>query len=292
MEKFSLKAEEDSRGFRLDVYLVKALPEKYSRSFVQRLILSGNVLVNAKIAKPHHKIVPGDEVCVDLVQEENTNLKPENIPLEIVYEDEDLLVINKPVGMVVHPAPGNYSGTLVNALLYHCKSLSSVNHSLRPGIVHRLDKDTSGLMLAAKNNLSHSALAKQFLQHKIKRRYIALVKGVVQFDEGVVDLPLGRHPREREKISVSFHKSREAKTFYRVLKRFKDTTLLELTPHTGRTHQLRVHLAYLGHPILGDVKYGDKNSFNRLCLHAEYLGFIHPRSGQFLEFKKRAVFAG
>ncbi len=192
--------------------------------------------------------------------------------------------------MVVHPAPGNHSGTLVNALLFYCKDLSSLNHPLRPGIVHRLDKDTSGLMLVAKNNPSHGALAKQFLQHKIKRRYIALVKGVLQVDEGVIDLPLGRSLRNREKISVSFYKSRVAKTFYRVLKRGKERTLLELTPHTGRTHQLRVHLAYLGHPILGDEKYGDKNSFPRLALHAKDIGFVHPRTEKFIEFTSQVPF--
>ncbi len=290
MEKFSLKVEEEFNGQRLDLYLVKSLPEKRSRTFIQQLISSGNVFCCGKLVKPHHKVKTGELILVELVEEKEVNLQPENIPLEIVYEDDDLLVVNKPIGLVVHPAPGNYSGTLVNALLYHCQKLSNVNHPLRPGIVHRLDKDTSGLMLVAKNNFTHSALAKQFLQHKIKRCYIALVKGIVQFDEGVVDLPLGRSQRDREKIAVSFHKSRAAKTVYRVLKRFKDRSLLELTPHTGRTHQLRVHLAYLGHPILGDEKYGDKNSFNRLALHAKSIGFIHPRTNKFMEFSSEVPF--
>jgi 23S rRNA pseudouridine1911/1915/1917 synthase len=291
MEKFLLEVESEFNRERLDTYLSKQLPQKFSRTFLKRQILASRVLVNGKALKPHHKVLTGDKIQAELAEEENLDLKPENIPLDIVYEDEDLLVVNKPVGMVVHPAPGNYTGTLVNALLYHGRELSSVNHPLRPGIVHRLDKDTSGLMLVAKNNLSHSGLAKQFLQHKIKRRYIALVKGVMQFDEGVVDLPLARHPREREKISVSFHKSRAAKTFYRVLKRFDDRTLLELTPHTGRTHQLRVHLAYLGHPILGDKKYGDKNSLDRLALHAKTIGFVHPRTNEFMEFTSEVPFS-
>lgn len=290
MEKFSLKVEEDGNNLRLDVYLAKAVSEKYSRTFFQHLILSGKVKVNEKNVKPHHKVNIGDLVSGEIVVEEKSAIKPENIPLNIVYEDEDLMVINKPAGMVVHPAPGNYSGTLVNALLFYCKNLSSLNSPLRPGIVHRLDKDTSGLMLVAKNNAAHKNLAKQFLEHSIKRQYIALVQGVVQFDEGAVDLPLGRSPRDREKIAVSFHKSRAAKTIYRVLKRGKDKTLLELTPHTGRTHQLRVHLAYLGHPILGDCKYGDKNSFSRLALHARSIGFIHPRTNKFIEFNSEIPF--
>ncbi|MDP2940192.1 MAG: RluA family pseudouridine synthase [Candidatus Omnitrophota bacterium] len=290
MEKISFTVETQDNNLRLDVYLVKSFKQKYSRTFLKRLIEAKHVLVNAKLAPSHHKVKLGEKILLELIEEESFNLNPENIPLDIVYEDEDLLVINKPPSMVVHPAPGNYSGTLVNALLYHCKNLSNFNQPLRPGIVHRLDKDTSGLMLVAKNNPTHSALAKQFLQHKVKRRYVALVKGQVQFDEGIVDLPLGRSPRDREKISVSFHKSRAAKTVYRVLKRYKDRTLLELFPQTGRTHQLRVHLSYLGYPILGDEKYGQKNSFPRLALHAESISFIHPKTNELMEFNSRVPF--
>jgi 23S rRNA pseudouridine1911/1915/1917 synthase len=223
---------------------------------------------------------------VEVPPEPNEVLVSENIKLDILYEDKDLIVLNKPSGMVVHPGEGNKTHTLVNALLNHTRDLSSVNTPERPGIVHRLDKETSGVMVVAKNNRSHLALAKQFEKHSIKRVYVALVEGNMEFEEGDIDLPLSRSHKDRKKIAVSFIDGKNAKTYYRVIKRYKNMTLLELEPHTGRTHQLRVHLAHLGHPILGDEKYGKKSTFPRLALHAKTLGFIHPTTKEFLEFSK------
>ena len=207
-----------------------------------------------------------------------------NSSIKIVYEDDNIIVINKPAGLVVHPAPGNYEHTLVNALIYCFKNLSDINPQ-RPGIVHRLDKETSGLLVIAKNNTTHLALARQFAKHSIKRKYIALVKGKMEFDEDIIELPIGRHPRRRKNMAVGFAKgTKYAKTHYRTLKRKEDCSLLELEPFTGRTHQLRVHLAFIGHPILGDAKYGKGNGSKRMCLHAKYIGFLHPSSGKFVEF--------
>lgn len=284
MPTFTFIAAQEDNNLRLDVYLSRALPQPTSRTFIQHLIVQGKVRVNSAPAKPHRKIKAGDRMVVEFEPPMPSKLEPENIPLEIIYEDADILVINKPAGMVVHPAAGNYSGTLVNAILYHCKKLSDLNHPLRPGIVHRLDKDTSGVMVVAKNNASHMVLAKQFAEHSIQRKYVALVNGLVEFDEGMVDLPLGRHQRDRKKMAVTFTKSREAQTVYKVVKRLGDKTLLEIFPRTGRTHQIRVHLAYLGHPVLGDKKYGTATSFSRLALHAQSLGFMHPTKGIHMEF--------
>ena len=291
MENYTLKATEQDSSARLDVFLFKYLQDIGSRSFIQKLIISGKVCINNnQIIKPHHKVKPGDEISIEVTpQKYDTNVLPENIPLDIVFEDEDLLVINKPINMVVHPAPGNYSGTLVNALLFHYENLSDVNHPLRPGIVHRLDKDTSGLLVVAKNNYTHIGLAKQFQKHTIERKYIAIVKGVVQFNEDIIELPLGRDSRNREKIAVNFFNARDAKTKYKVIKRFENATLLELTPFTGRTHQLRVHLAHLGHPILGDLKYGGGKS-GRMCLHAKSIAFLHPKKKELMKFDSQVPF--
>lgn len=303
MRDYTLKVRPQDSGQRLDIFLADFSKRNnlgLSREFIKKLILSGNIsLKNVKGLKPHHKIKTADEIIVNLEDKKTAALKPESIPLEIIYEDQDLAIINKPAGLVVHPAVGNYEHTLVNALLYHFKQLSDINPQ-RPGIVHRLDKDTSGLLVIAKNNFSHLALAEQFSQHTIKRKYIALVKGKVEFDESVIELPIGRHPYKRKNMSVGFGKKmRFAKTRYRTLKRRKDFSVLELEPYTGRTHQLRVHLAFLGHPILGDTKYGKNNQFSplqtlgrqvsvtglkRLALHARYLGFKHPRTAKFMEF--------
>jgi len=289
MQEYFLKILPEDSGKRLDIFLAdfsKNHKLGFSREFIKKLILENCVNspgINTPL-KPHLKIKTGDEFRVSIKEKEKNNLAPENIPLEILYEDKDLAVINKNIGLVVHPAPGNYEHTLVNALLFHFKKLSDINPQ-RPGIVHRLDKDTSGVMVVAKNNDAHLNLAKQFSEHTIKRKYIALVNGKIEFDEGVIELPIARHPFKRKNMTVSFNQnSKYAKTFYRTIKRGKGSSLLELEPFTGRTHQLRVHLAHLGHPILGDVKYGKNNEFKRLALHAIYLGFIHPRTKKFIEF--------
>lgn len=274
-------------GARLDAYLVRQLPfgeEVFSRAFIQKLINDGNIWVNNKVVKAHYKIKEGEAVKVNIPPVTDIKPQPEDIPLEVVYEDNDLIVINKPRGLVVHPAPGNPSGTLVNALLFHCKELSTISPD-RPGIVHRLDKDTAGLLVAAKTNAAHLSLARQFAEHSITRVYAALVLGEVQFDEGVVDLPIGRHLVNREKMAVDFKESaRNAHTRYKVIKRYKGFTHLELFPQTGRTHQLRVHMSALEHSILGDEVYGRKDKRIKLALYAKVLGFIHPRTERPLEF--------
>jgi len=285
MQSYTLKVEDKSEGQRLDLFLAGEFKDKFSRRYLQQIITDGHVLLNGRKVKTHHKLKIGDEIVIDFPSEVKTDIMPQDIPLDIVYEDSDLLVINKPYGMVVHPAPGNYSNTLVNALVHHCDKLSDINQSFRPGIVHRLDKDTSGLLLVAKNNQAHMNLAKQFQDHSIRKKYVALVHGEVEFDEGQIEVPVGRHPRIREKMAVTFKQSKEAKTIYRVIKRSKGVSLLELYPQTGRTHQLRVHLAYLGHPILGDKKYGKTQDQCRLALHAKSIGFVHPRTKKRMEFE-------
>lgn len=288
MKEYSLKVSAQESGKRLDLFLAEFSHQHklgFSRTSIQGLIQKGKVrLGDSVIDKPHYKIKSGEEFCIALEDKKSLSIQAEEIPLDVVYEDEDLAVINKPVGLVVHPAPGNYEHTLVNALLARFKSLSDINPG-RPGIVHRLDKDTSGLLVIAKNNETHLSLAKQFAQHTIERRYIALVAGKVEFDENVIELPIGRHPVKRKNMAVGFsEKTKYAKTRYRTLKRTKDFSLLELEPFTGRTHQLRVHLAFIEHPILGDSKYGKNIKFKRLALHAKSLGFIHPRTKKFVEF--------
>lgn len=287
MKEFSLKVKKSDAGMRLDLYLIKNALEKklgMSRTSMQKLILQGQVTLNDKPVKPHHRIKTGELFKIKIEEPKPYDIEPEQIPLDIVYEDSDLAVINKPSGMVVHPAAGNYQHTLVNALLYHFKDLSRI-HPKRPGIVHRLDKDTSGLLVVAKNNRTHLGLAKQFAKHTIKRQYTALVKGRVEFDENVIDLPIGRHPKNFKKMSIDFgEKAKFAKTYYHTLKRTQKASLIQLSPFTGRTHQLRVHLDFIGHPILGDSKYGKNNAFGRLALHANYIGFSHPTTLKFMEF--------
>ena len=284
MEKYTIVVKERDRGMRLDKFLVLSLPCDISRSSIQRLIKESHVLVGGLPSKAHHNVVEREVVEVRIPEPVPSAIASEDIPLDIVYEDEDLLVANKPPGMVVHPAPGHYSGTLVNALLYHCKNLSGIGGVLRPGIVHRIDKGTSGLLVVAKNDSAHRGLAKQFKDRSIARTYVALVKGIIQHDNGVIELPIGRHRRDRKKMGVMFVKSKSATTCYRVVKRYKDFTLLELRLKTGRTHQIRVHMAYLGNPILGDDKYGTKDLLRRPALHAKTLGFIHPRTREYAEF--------
>lgn len=284
MEKKTCIIDEQKVGSRLDIFL-KGLEPESSRTQIQDLILAGDATVNSVSIKPHYKLKIGDRVEWSITQKAPCGLCPEDIPLTIIFEDKDIIVLDKPSGLVVHPGAGNLEHTLVNALLFHTKELSTISQE-RPGIVHRLDKDTSGVMVVAKNNHTHLELAKQFKKHSIERRYIALVSGVIEFDEGVIDVPLKRHILDRKKIAVSFtEEAKPAHTYYKVLKRFVDKTAVSLFPKTGRTHQLRVHLAYLGHPILGDVTYGKAKNFTRLALHAKDLGFYHPSTGELVRFE-------
>ena len=285
VEKIHILVDEDDNE-RIDVYLADELDD-VSRSFIQKLIKSGNVLVNGEVVKPKYIISNGDEINISLPKPKKLELKAENIPIEIVYEDEDLAVVNKPKGMVVHPAPGNYNATLVNALLYHMKNLSSINGVIRPGIVHRIDKDTTGLLMVAKNNLSHVELSKQLKDHSITRKYYALVEGNIKEEQGSINAPIGRHPVDRKKMTVTNQNSRHAVTHFRVLERFTDYTLIEAKLETGRTHQIRVHMTYIKHPLVGDPVYGSKKQKFNLdgqLLHAKVIGFEHPRTKEYLEF--------
>lgn len=274
-------------GKRIDVFLAEYFQGAYSRTYLQKLIIDKFVFLNGSPCKSNHKIASADEIEITLPPPEPSVVQSENIPFEIIYEDEDLLVVNKPAGMVMHPGAGVKSGTLANALMHHSKALSGIGGVLRPGIVHRLDKDTSGIILVAKNDYVHRVLSKQFKQRKVERKYTALVKGVVELDNDQINLPIGRHPRDREKMSVEFADSKEAITKYKVLKRFADSTLLEITPITGRTHQIRVHMKALGHPIIGDTKYGrkdDSKTAARQMLHARWIRFFHPTLKKYMEF--------
>lgn len=288
MQEYTLNVSAEDAPRRLDLFLMDFFRKKnlaFSRTFIQRLILEGKVRIkDTRSVKPHLKVKRGDEIGICVEDKAPTRLRAEDMPLDVVYEDDDLAIINKRPGLVVHPAPGNYEHTLANALLHRFKKLSDINPQ-RPGIVHRLDKETSGLLVIAKNNASHLDLSRQFAKHSIKRKYVALVKGKMEFDEDIIELPVGRHPYKRKNMSVGFgKKTKYAKTYYRTLKRRQNFSLLELKPFTGRTHQLRVHLAFLGHPILGDTKYGRNNEFARLALHAQSIGFVHPRTKKFVEF--------
>ncbi|HOW42558.1 MAG TPA: RluA family pseudouridine synthase [Candidatus Omnitrophota bacterium] len=274
---------------RLDILLATFVATRKlgcSRTALQSMIKDGAVTVDGAAAtKPHLRLKTGQVVELLLQEKKERILKGEDIPLEVIFEDDDVIVINKPAGLVVHPAPGNAEHTLVNALLHHCAALSDIN-PVRPGIVHRLDKDTSGVMVAAKNNPAHLHLAAQFAEHTIKRMYVALVTGAMEFQEHVIEMSIGRHPVHYKQMAVGIGRNpKHAKTYYRTVHRCAQASLVELHPFTGRTHQLRVHLAFLGHPILGDVTYGNKDSFSRLALHAKVLGFEHPRTGRFVEFK-------
>ncbi len=271
---------------RLDRYLVKHLPQNLSRSYIQRLIKEGAITLDGKKVRTHHFLRGGERVRADIPKPRKLKVEAEDIPLKIVYEDEHLLVIDKPAGMVVHPAPGNFAGTLVNALLAHCRDLSGIGGVTRPGIVHRLDKDTSGLMLAAKTDLAHHELAWQMKQRTIKKRYLCLVKGVVEMSEGIIDAPVGRNPSNRKKMAVRYSGGRPALTRFRVVKRFRDYSMLEVELKSGRTHQIRLHLSHYGHPVLGDPLYGTKDErIPRQALHSWMIGFLHPAGKRYLEFK-------
>ncbi len=276
-----------SENCRLDVFTVKN--SEISRSRAAALIESGNVLVNGKAASKNQKLKSGDMVQIEIPEVKDCEIEPEDIPLDIVYEDNDLLVVNKPKGMVVHPAAGNYSKTLVNAILFHCKgSLSGINGVLRPGIVHRIDKNTSGLLIVAKNDYAHNKLALQIKEHSFTREYEAVVYGNIKEDSLTVNAPIGRHPVKRKQMTVTLKNSKNAVTHCTVLERFKNFTHIRLKLETGRTHQIRVHMAYIGHPVAGDDVYGPKKVIKSLggqCLHAKKIGFIHPVTGEYLEFE-------
>ena len=273
-------------GERLDKFLDEMLPD-FSRSYLQKLIKGQHVTVQGQIVKPNYRLRAEDEIHIEIPDEIKLDITPEKIPLDILYEDQDLLVINKPKGMVVHPAAGHYSGTLVNALLYHCEGqLSGINGVLRPGIVHRIDRDTTGSLVVCKNDMAHRSLAEQLKEHSINRRYRAIVWGNLKENEGTVDAPIGRHPIDRKKMAINRTNGKRAVTHYRVLKRFSRFTYIECQLETGRTHQIRVHMASLGHPLLGDTVYSTAKSPYTLegqCLHAMTLGFIHPRTGEYIE---------
>ena len=282
---FSVLPKQD--GFRIDLFLQEMAPE-YTRSFLQKRIETGDVLVNGKKISKNTKVKAGDSVFFHVPQPVDDTAKPEAIPLNIIYEDDDLLVVNKPKGIVVHPAPGNYNGTLVNGLLYHCQgNLSGINGVVRPGIVHRIDKDTSGLLVVAKNDRAHQLLAEQIQNHSFTREYEAVVYGHFRQEKGTVDAPIGRSKSDRKRMAVTDEHSRRAVTHYEVLKEFRDFSHIRCHLETGRTHQIRVHMAYLGHPLAGDPVYGPKKVIESLqgqCLHAKKIGFVHPSTAKYMEF--------
>lgn len=286
MEEIILKITEENSGERIDKYLSTFIEGK-TRSFIQGLIADKAVTVNGKIIKSNYKLKSNDEIVIILPEPIELDVKAENIDLNIVYEDSDVIVINKPKNMVVHPAPGNYTGTLVNGLLYHCKDLSGINGVIRPGIVHRIDKDTTGILVIAKNDEAHNSLAKQFKDHSIKREYYALVEGRFSKESGTIDKPLGRNKKDRLKMDI-VEDGRRAVTHYEVLEQYdKGVSLIRCTLETGRTHQIRVHMASIGHPLVGDQTYGYKKQKFKIegqALHAKTLGFIHPTTGEYIEF--------
>ncbi|MBQ8612778.1 MAG: RluA family pseudouridine synthase [Ruminiclostridium sp.] len=276
----------ETAGERLDKFISFMSENELTRSAAVKLIEDGCCTVNDAAVQKNYKLRAGDNVRVEIPDAAETDILPENIPLDIVYEDNDLLVVNKPKGMVVHPAAGHYSGTLVNALMYHCKgSLSGINGEIRPGIVHRIDKDTSGLLIVAKNDTAHRGLAEQIKEHSFTREYEAVVNGSIK-EDGTVNAPIGRHKTDRKKMCVTSENSREAVTHYFVLENFTDSTHLRLRLETGRTHQIRVHMAYIGHSVAGDEVYGNgkPKSLMGQCLHAKKIGFVHPITGEYMEF--------
>ena len=287
MEFLKFEVTDDQSGIRIDRFLSENT-EELSRSYLQKLIKEQKVQVNSIPAKSSYKVQTKDMITVELPQVTEPDILPEDIPLDILYEDEDVLVVNKPKGMVVHPSAGHYTGTLVNAVMFHCKDhLSGINGILRPGIVHRIDKDTTGALLVCKNDHAHKVLAEQLKEHSIKRRYRAIVSGVLKEDQGTVNAPVGRHLVDRKKMAVNYKNGKEAVTHYQVLERFSNATYIECRLETGRTHQIRVHMTSIGHPLLGDEVYGSgKNPYHLQgqTLHAMVLGFVHPSSGEYMEF--------
>lgn len=287
MDEFTFEASEEQKNERIDKFLVSMLPE-LSRSYIQKLLKDQLVLVGETAVKANYKLRPNDSILIRIPEAMEPDILPEEIPLDILYEDNDVLVVNKPKGMVVHPGAGHYSHTLVNGLLWHCKgNLSGINGILRPGIVHRIDKDTTGSLLVCKNDLAHREIAQQLKEHTITRKYRAIVCGTLKEDEGKVDAPIGRHPIERKKMAVNYKNGKPAVTHYRVLERFAQYTYIECILETGRTHQIRVHMSSIQHPLLGDAVYGPAKcpySLEGQTLHAMVLGFKHPSTGKYLEF--------
>ena len=287
-ENVWLKAEEQDENQRIDKYLARVMPE-ISRSYFQKLLKDGGVFIDGKVAKASDRLQCGDEIYFQMPKSREPDIEPEDLSLDILYEDPYLLVINKPKGMVVHPCPGHYSGTLVNGVLFHCKGqLSGINGVLRPGIVHRIDKDTTGALVVCKDDQTHRNLAVQLAEHTITRRYRAIVTGNLSADEGTVEGPIGRHPVDRKKMSINFKNGKDAVTHYRVLERFGKATYIECRLETGRTHQIRVHLSSIGHPLLGDTVYGSSKNPYELqgqTLHAMVLGFTHPYYEKYVEFE-------
>ena len=285
MEEKIFEINEESKGIRIDKFITDIMEGK-SRSYIQGMIEEGYVLVNNKKVKSNYKLKLNDVIKTTIKEPVELEVKKENIPIDILYEDSDVIVVNKPKGMVVHPAPGNYEGTLVNALLYHCKDLSSINGVIRPGIVHRIDKDTTGVLVVAKNDEAHVKLSEQLKDHSMKREYYALVEGRIKKDSGTIDKPLARSKRDRLKIAIT-EDGKRAVTHYSVIERFKNSTLVKCVLETGRTHQIRVHMSSIGYPLVGDPLYGFKKQKFKddgQMLHAKVLGFIHPRTGEYMEF--------
>lgn len=283
--------DKDNVKKRLDIFLSQ-MEISYTRSYIKTLVEAGKITVNGKIEKAGYSLKENDEVNIEDIKPIQLEVKPENISLDVIYEDDDIIVINKPKGMVVHPGNGNYEGTLVNALIYsHANSLSGINGVIRPGVVHRIDKDTTGILVVAKNDNAHKRLSEQFKVHSIKREYVALVKGIISEDNLDIDLPIGRNPKDRKKMAVTNKNSRNAITHITVIERFYNShmTYIKARLETGRTHQIRVHMAYIGHPLLGDTTYSksvSKIKAEGQVLHAMTLGFIHPTTGEYIEFNQ------
>ena len=286
MEEFRFQITEELEEERIDK-CISMLLDSLSRAFIQKLIKDGQVKVNGTVVKGSYRVKTDDDVLFCLPESVEPDIEPENIPLDILYEDADVVVVNKPKGMVVHPAAGHYSSTLVNALMYHCgKDLSGINGVMRPGIVHRIDMDTTGSLIVCKNDKAHNIIAEQLKEHSIRRCYHAICHGVLAENEGTIDCPIGRHPTDRKKMSVNERNGKRAVTHYKVLKRFQEYTYIECRLETGRTHQIRVHMASIGHPLLGDEVYCSRKSPFHLTgqtLHAKTLGFIHPSTGEYVE---------
>ena len=286
MEKHCFTADIEHEDQRIDRYLTEMLPEQ-SRSFFQKLIRDGFVIVNHIIVKVNYRLKTGDVIEIDIPDAVPTEIVPENIPLDILYEDDDLLIVNKPKGMVVHPAVGHSTGTLVNAIMYHCQgNLSGINGEIRPGIVHRIDKDTTGSLIICKNDEAHRNIAEQIKEHSVTRRYVGVVAGTFSEESGTVEGAIGRHPNDRKRMTINEKNGKPAVTHYRVLQTLKGASFMESELETGRTHQIRVHMASISHPLLGDTVYGNSKNPYKLqgqALHARTIGFIHPTTGEYIE---------